>query len=143
MEAILRLPRLPYNELSSPLLTCQIRKDQHARSPSHSRRIRSELEGILLFSSLAFKPFPSLIPPHSQPLLLLSHYDVTPVAEATVDLWKYDPFGGEVHDGFIWGRGSADDKTLLVAQYEGITALLETGWRPRRTIILSHGFDEG
>jgi Gly-Xaa carboxypeptidase len=42
----------------------------------------------------------------------------------------------------VWGRGAADDKSLLVSQWEAITHLLEAGWKPRRTVIITHGFDE-
>ncbi|KAH8918661.1 carboxypeptidase s precursor [Atractiella rhizophila] len=81
-----------------------------------------------------------------KPLLLLSHTDVTPVDASTRSQWTKDPFSGYIDEdgkeGRVWGRGAGDDKTLLVAQYEALEALLGSGWRPRRTIILSHGFDE-
>ena len=38
------------------------------------------------------------------PLLLLSHTDVVP---APPEGWTHDPFGAEVADGFVWGRGAA------------------------------------
>jgi acetylornithine deacetylase/succinyl-diaminopimelate desuccinylase-like protein len=42
------------------------------------------------------------------PLLLQGHVDV--VTTAGQD-WKYPPFGGEIHDGYIWGRGALDMKS--------------------------------
>lgn len=52
------------------------------------------------------------------------------------------PFIGN-SDSYFKCIGSSDDKTLLVAQYEGLTLLLEDkDFVPRRTILLSHGFDE-
>ncbi|ORX33794.1 carboxypeptidase s precursor [Kockovaella imperatae] len=80
--------------------------------------------------------------PSLKPLLLMSHYDVVPAPPSTYDRWTYPPFSGHIDDEFVWGRGAADDKTLLVAQWESITHLLENGFKPRRTLILSHGFDE-
>ncbi|KAL1411027.1 hypothetical protein Q8F55_001974 [Vanrija albida] len=80
--------------------------------------------------------------PSLKPLLLMSHYDVTPAPPNTFDRWTHPPFSGHNDGEFIWGRGAGDDKTLLVAQWEAITYLLESGFKPRRTLILSHGFDE-
>ncbi len=42
------------------------------------------------------------------PLLLLGHTDVV---AAEPDKWSRDPFGGELHDGCVWGRGALDMKT--------------------------------
>ncbi|OWZ50744.1 Gly-Xaa carboxypeptidase [Cryptococcus neoformans A2-102-5] len=80
--------------------------------------------------------------PTLKPLLLMSHYDVVPAPESTYDRWTYPPFSGHNDGTYVWGRGAADDKPLLVAQWEAITHLLENGFVPRRTIILSHGNDE-
>lgn len=72
----------------------------------------------------------------------MSHYDVVPVPENTYSRWTHGPFSGDLEDGWIYGRGSADDKSLLVAQWEAMTHLLEAGYKLRRTVILTHGFDE-
>ncbi|KAL7424245.1 hypothetical protein Q5752_001831 [Cryptotrichosporon argae] len=72
----------------------------------------------------------------------MSHYDVTPAPASTYDRWTHPPFSGFNDGEYIWGRGAGDDKTLVVAQWEAITHLLEAGFKPRRTLILSHGFDE-
>lgn len=80
--------------------------------------------------------------PSLKPLVLMSHYDVTPAPENTWDRWTYPPFSGHNDGTYIWGRGAADDKSLFVAEWEAVTYLLESGWTPRRTLILTHGFDE-
>ncbi len=36
--------------------------------------------------------------------------DVVPVEEESRSLWKFDPWNGTIADGFIWGRGTLDDK---------------------------------
>ncbi len=41
-------------------------------------------------------------------LILLSHTDVVPFER---DQWTVDPMGGEIHDGFVWGRGALDMKS--------------------------------
>ena len=47
-----------------------------------------------------------------RPLLILAHTDVVPVQR---DKWPVDPFGAVMKDGYIWGRGSKDDKPVLAA----------------------------
>ncbi|WVQ71850.1 hypothetical protein IAR50_001392 [Cryptococcus sp. DSM 104548] len=80
--------------------------------------------------------------PSLKPLLLMSHYDVVPAPEDTYDRWTHPPFSAHNDGEYIWGRGASDVKPLLIAQWETITHLLSIGFTPRRTIILSHGFDE-
>ncbi|KAJ9112073.1 hypothetical protein QFC22_006372 [Naganishia vaughanmartiniae] len=77
-----------------------------------------------------------------KPLILMSHYDVVPAPANTADRWTHPAFSGHYDGEYVWGRGAADDKTLLVAQYEALTRLLEDGFSPRRSVILAHGFDE-
>lgn len=48
-----------------------------------------------------------------QPLLLLSHLDVVPAAD---DGWTHDPFGGDVADGYVWGRGAVDMKDMVAME---------------------------
>ncbi len=48
---------------------------------------------------------------HAKPILLLHHMDVVPADRSR---WPHDPFGGEIVDGEIWGRGSLDMKGLGV-----------------------------
>jgi acetylornithine deacetylase/succinyl-diaminopimelate desuccinylase-like protein len=44
--------------------------------------------------------------------------------------WSVDPWGGEVRDGCVWGRGALDMKSQLAAEVAAVTALAEEGWRP-------------
>ncbi len=55
-----------------------------------------------------------------EPLLLLSHLDVVP---APPERWSHDPFGAEVLDGYIYGRGAVDMKAM-VAMELGVVRLL-------------------
>src|SRR5215472_15442459 len=53
-------------------------------------------------------------------LILLNHMDVVPADEK---LWKAKPFGGEIKDGVIWGRGALDDKGPAIMELAAILAL--------------------
>jgi acetylornithine deacetylase/succinyl-diaminopimelate desuccinylase-like protein len=48
-----------------------------------------------------------------EPLLLLSHLDVVPAA---ADAWSHDPFGADIADGYVWGRGAVDMKNLVAME---------------------------
>jgi carboxypeptidase PM20D1 len=72
------------------------------------------------------------------PLLFLAHYDVVP---ATGD-WSHGPFSGDLADGFIWGRGTLDDKSMLMALCEAAETMLRQGRRPDRDVYLAFGGDE-
>lgn len=76
------------------------------------------------------------------PVLFNAHLDVVPVDGKTLDEWDFDPFGGEISSGFIWGRGALDMKSILVALLESAETLLESGFSPKRTIYLAFGHDE-
>jgi carboxypeptidase PM20D1 len=73
-------------------------------------------------------------------LLLYAHYDVVPGGEDAG--WTHPPFSGDVADGFVWGRGTLDDKNCLCAVMEAVEGLLAEGFRPARTVYLAFGGDE-
>ncbi|RDW95194.1 carboxypeptidase S [Coleophoma crateriformis] len=77
-----------------------------------------------------------------KPTLLMAHYDVVPVPEATIPTWTYPPFSGFFDGKQIWGRGSSDDKNQLVAIFEAVELLLKADFTPERTVLISLGFDE-
>lgn len=77
-----------------------------------------------------------------RPLLLLSHSDVVPVARDELDAWTHPPFEGVVADGYVWGRGTLDDKGATIAQLEAIAAMQAAGLRPRRDVLLLISPDE-
>jgi len=73
---------------------------------------------------------------------MLGHLDVVPAAGD----WTCDPWGGEVRDGFLWGRGASDDKGPTYAALFGAKAVLDvtrkSGIRLSRRIRLIFGCDE-
>jgi carboxypeptidase PM20D1 len=80
--------------------------------------------------------------PKALPIALLAHQDVVPIASGTEKAWSVDPFGGVIQDGFVWGRGSLDDKGNILAQLEAVELLLATGFTPKQTVYLAFGEDE-
>ncbi len=75
-----------------------------------------------------------------RPVVLMAHLDVVPVdADAP---WQHPPFAAEVHDGFIWGRGTLDDKGCVAGICEAVERLLADGFIPQQDVWLSFGCDE-
>lgn len=58
-------------------------------------------------------------------LLMMSHVDVVPVEDPAQ--WTYPPFGGEIHEGRLWGRGAADMKSTVAAQAVALAILKRAG----------------
>ena len=79
---------------------------------------------------------------NKKPLLLMAHQDIVPVPKATVSSWTHPPFSGHYDGKYIWGRGASDCKNQLIAVMESIEELLGAGFKPKRSVVLSFGFDE-
>ncbi|HEX5039288.1 MAG TPA: M20/M25/M40 family metallo-hydrolase [Candidatus Limnocylindria bacterium] len=73
------------------------------------------------------------------PLILLSHIDVVPVE---ADAWTRDPFGGELVDGVVWGRGAVDMKNMVAMELAVMQALRRSGAELRRDVIFAAVADE-
>jgi carboxypeptidase PM20D1 len=80
--------------------------------------------------------------PALEPVLLMGHYDVVPIDSTDIDGWDFEPFSGEVSDGFIYGRGTLDNKITVMALLETAEYLLAEGYEPARSIYFSFGHDE-
>ena len=72
-------------------------------------------------------------------VILLSHIDVVPADE---DAWDFDPFGAEVRDGYIYGRGAIDMKTQALCQLFSFIRYAREGTEPERDIIYLATCDE-
>lgn len=77
-----------------------------------------------------------------KPIILMSHMDVVPVDEPTIDAWEAGPFDGKITATEIVGRGTLDDKGTLIGLLEAVEQLLEESFQPKRTIYLAFGHDE-
>ncbi len=71
--------------------------------------------------------------------VLMAHMDVVPADPAS---WHSDPFGAEMRDGRIWGRGSLDTKGSLCSIMEAVEYHLACGFVPKHDIWLSFGGEE-
>lgn len=76
------------------------------------------------------------------PVVLMGHMDVVPVTTENRAEWEQAPFGGAIADGFVWGRGTLDDKVTVLAIFEAVEAMAAAGVRPSRTVYLTFGHDE-
>ncbi|HET8569525.1 MAG TPA: M20/M25/M40 family metallo-hydrolase [Candidatus Limnocylindria bacterium] len=72
-------------------------------------------------------------------LLLMGHTDVVPANPAG---WRHDPFGGEIVDGEIWGRGAVDMLNITSSMAVALKRLLTERWRGRGTLIYLAVADE-
>ncbi len=68
-------------------------------------------------------------------VLMAGHIDCVPVADETK--WKYPPFGGEVHDGKLYGRGVLDDRGGIVAAMGAAKAIVDSGEELKGDLIIA------
>jgi acetylornithine deacetylase/succinyl-diaminopimelate desuccinylase-like protein len=74
-----------------------------------------------------------------KPVLLLSHMDVVP---AERDRWDTDPFAGVVKDGYLYGRGTLDNKSMGIVEMMVLLALKREKLRLKRDILFFASADE-
>jgi carboxypeptidase PM20D1 len=135
------------------------RLSQAVRNPTVSVEVPPSAESLAAFHAFLRQSFPrahaslkaetigggSLLytwrgsDPNLPALLLAAHQDTVPVESAG---WQHPPFGGDVDGGFVWGRGTLDDKGSLMAILEAVERLLAQGFQPRQTIFLAFGHNE-
>ena len=72
--------------------------------------------------------------PNAPTLCLMGHTDVVPV---NANGWSRDPFGGELVDGEVWGRGAIDMLNVTASMAVAFRALASSGWKPKGTLVYS------
>lgn len=77
--------------------------------------------------------------PELPALVFMAHQDVVPADPAQ---WEHPPFDGVIADGFVWGRGTLDNKNQLIGVLEAVEYLLKQDYQPDRTIYLAFGHSE-
>lgn len=76
----------------------------------------------------------------NKPLLLMAHSDTIPSGDR--GLWTTDPFGAEIKNGYVWGRGALDDKALLAAELAVMVEIKIRNLPLSRDLILLAESDE-
>ena len=77
--------------------------------------------------------------PKKKPILIIDHMDVV---EAKASDWTRDPFKPVVENGYVYGRGSVDDKFDVSIVITVLSKLKREGWKPGRDVILALSGDE-
>jgi acetylornithine deacetylase/succinyl-diaminopimelate desuccinylase-like protein len=77
--------------------------------------------------------------PDAPSLCLMGHTDVVPVSEAGR---SRDPFGGELVDGEVWGRGAVDMLNLTASMAVAFKGLAKSGFKPKGTLVYLAVADE-
>ncbi len=98
----------------------------------HEKLERTDLDGNLLYR---WKGKNSDV----DGILLMGHQDVVPASEKG---WDHPPFGGEIADGRVYGRGAMDCKCTVMAEFAAVEELLEEGFEPERDVYLSTSVNE-
>ncbi|MBN1401730.1 MAG: M20/M25/M40 family metallo-hydrolase [Anaerolineae bacterium] len=75
----------------------------------------------------------------AKPLMLMGHLDVV---QAHPESWSYPPFGAEIHDGFMWGRGTTDMKQMLAISAVIMLAMATLKQPLRRDLLFVATADE-
>lgn len=96
----------------------------------HQHLEKTEIDGNLLYY---WKGKAS-----EKPILLMSHQDVVPAEGA----WLHEPFSGDIADGKVWGRGTADTKCTVMAFFEAVEELLAEGFVPPTDVYLASSCTE-
>ncbi len=71
--------------------------------------------------------------------VLMAHYDVVPTEGQT---WNFEPFSGQISNGYIHGRGTLDTKSTLCACMEAVEFSLKKGWKPVSDLYLCFSGEE-
>lgn len=79
-------------------------------------------------------------PTDGKKLLINAHVDVVPIGERSA--WKFDPFGAEIEDGKVYGRGAGDDKASVTAQAIAALAVHSSGVPLKGQLIYTAVSDE-
>ena len=96
----------------------------------HEHLEKTEIDGNLLFYWKGKQ--------NDRPIVLMGHQDVVP-AEG---VWEHAPFSGDIENGKVWGRGSADTKCSVMAFLQAVEELLKEGYVPEQDVYLSSSCNE-
>ena len=78
--------------------------------------------------------------PKLESAIMCAHFDVVPALDAAE--WKHPPFSGDIAELCVWGRGTQDNKLMLISSLHAAERLIVSGFQPKRTIYFAFGGDE-
>jgi len=78
--------------------------------------------------------------PTQKPILLMAHQDVVNVGD--LSKWEFPPFDAIIDDNYLYGRGTIDIKSQVIAILESFETLLRKGFKPKNTIFATFSEDE-
>jgi acetylornithine deacetylase/succinyl-diaminopimelate desuccinylase-like protein len=153
-----RQGRLPSSEVRDPEVVDLVQQlirnacvndgtDESGHEAANANLLRSDLEGPGCDLE-SYEPLPGRVSlvarmegsdPAAPSLCYLGHTDVVPV---NPDTWSRDPFGGDLVDGEVWGRGAVDMLNITASMAVAFKRLARSGFRPRGTLILAAVADE-
>jgi acetylornithine deacetylase/succinyl-diaminopimelate desuccinylase family protein len=121
-------------------------KPAGGRSPDRSDLaafLKAEMESVgldvELLTLIEGKPnvFGTMQPGSDDPhLILYTHSDTVVVSDEELSQWKCEPFGAEIRDGRIWGRGAADAKSGVAGIIAAARALRDSGVKLKKKLTL-------
>ncbi len=133
-------------ELLSQLIRINTSNPTHPERPAAEwmaeRLAEAGIESTILESERGRASTIARVPgrnPDRKPLLIHGHLDVVP---ADASEWSMAPFGGEVHDDYLWGRGAVDMKDMDAMTLAVLREWSRTGVQPERDIVLAFVADE-
>lgn len=116
-----------YMQKLQKMISCQTVYKEDGRNDSHYKNFYEiiEIEFPLLHKEGRKIPIERCLlfkieGKSNKNILIMSHHDVVEASEN----WKYPPFGAEIHDGKMFGRGTVDTKTPLFAEMQAVEELL-------------------
>ena len=146
LSTLVRIPSVVGDEGKGQKAVSQLYKEiglkvirfqpDHEKIKGHEAFIESNLPHRNRPNIIGIKPGDK----NSKSLILNGHIDV--VSPEPLDQWTHDPWGAEILDGKLYGRGSADMKGGLVANFMALKTLLELGLNPKGKVILQSVIEE-
>jgi carboxypeptidase PM20D1 len=138
LAAAIRIPTISTSDSPPPP---EVLNALHAHLAASYPRVHAQLRRELVAGHSLLFTWPGT-DPSAPALLLAAHQDVVPIEGDSLRHWTHPPFAGVVANGFVWGRGTIDDKMSMIAILEAVERMLARGVRPRRTVYLAFGHDE-
>ena len=129
-RSLVRIPTV--NPPGDVVAACDLCDELLAKAGFLTRRVTKEQSKPNLIAEYGADSGPQLC--------FNAHLDVVPIGERAA--WRFDPFGADIHDGRIYGRGAGDDKGSVTAQVMAGVALARSGVPLLGRLIVNEVADE-